>query len=250
MNPENLNITIPEGKDKVEVLVREVDKVVEQQLPVLEPDLVDITGNITAPFAFLEKRWNATDGQIDHCRTGIRVNRDNLYIELIANETDKRNKKHVKGIISLSRQFKAFGLNDKDDWSPEDLGNFIRINKTYFESQKEAMDYVSIFKSFKAKVSVSVERLQKDNGSMTDSYRQAVDSSLPEKFIINIPIFKGCAPERIVVEVVAHVNGRDVSLALISSDAAGIMEGVRDKLIDEQLAKIREFAPEIPIIEV
>jgi hypothetical protein len=48
----------------------------------------------------------------------------------------------------------------------------------------------------------------------------------------------------------AHVSGDNVSLELISADAAAIEEGVRDKLIDKEIEKIREFAPEIPIIEV
>lgn len=59
--------------------------------------------------------------------------------------------------------------------------------------------------------------------------------------------YKGAQQEEIEIEV---MNGRDVSLELISPDAASIVEEVRDKLIDEQLDKIREFAPEIPIIEV
>jgi len=39
-------------------------------------------------------------------------------------------------------------------------------------------------------------------------------------------------------------------LELISPDAEAIVEEVRDKLIDEQIEKIKELAPEIPIIEV
>lgn len=250
MNPENLNVSIPDGKDKVEVVIREVDSVVEDKLPAQEPLSVVIKGNISAPFSFLEKRWHAADGQIDHCRTHLLVDRDNLMMSLCVNETDQRNKKHITGVISLSRQYTAFGINSDKAWAPEALGNFFRVNRTYFESKEENMSLVSLLKSFKAKVSVAVERLQKDNGSTTDCYRQAVDSNLPEKFFINIPIFKGTEPERIEVNVIATVNGRDVYLELISADAAAIEEEVRDKLINAQLDKIREFAPEIPIIEI
>ena len=69
-------------------------------------------------------------------------------------------------------------------------------------------------------------------------------------FFVKIPIFKGADPERIEVEIIATVSGRDVALSLISADAETIIEEVRDKLIDEQLDKIKELAPEIPIIEV
>lgn len=249
MKAENLNINVPEGKDRVEVLIREVDKVVETTLPAQEPEQLAITGNITAIFNFLEKRWLAADNQIDHSRTHIKVNRDEMSMCLVANETDKRNQKVVRGQINLSRQYKGFGINTKE-WTPEELGNFFRINRTYFDSKEINMSLVTLLKSFKAKINVSVERLQKDNGSLTDNYRQAVDSNLPEKFFVNIPIFKGTAPEHIEIEVVASVNGRDIYLTLISPDAAAIEEDVRDKMIDAELDKIRTIAPEIPIIEI
>jgi hypothetical protein len=61
-------------------IIRETDKVVEDKLPVLEPLQLHIIGNITAPYAFLEKRWNAADGQINHSRTFVTVNREDMLI--------------------------------------------------------------------------------------------------------------------------------------------------------------------------
>ena len=111
MEPEKLNVIFPEGQQKAELVIREVDKVVEKELPALEPDNVAVNGNITAPFSFLEKRWLATDNQVDHCRTMLIVKRDDLKMHLIVNETDKRNRKDIFGTISLSRQYNAFGVN-------------------------------------------------------------------------------------------------------------------------------------------
>ena len=250
MNPENLNISFPEGQNKAEVVIREVNEVVEQQLPILEPEKVSISGNITAIFAFLEKRWNTANNQIDHERTHILVDRDGLKMSLRANETDKRNTMFVQGSIALSRQYVAFGINSGKAWTPEDLGQFFRVNRTYFEKIEENMALVSTLKNFKAKVHTTMEKSSNDNGSRTDNYRQAVDSNLPKEFIINIPIFKGTAPEKIKIETIAHVSGDNVSLELISADAAAIEEEVRDTLINKEIDKIRELAPEIPIIEV
>ena len=251
MKAENFNVVIPEGQNKVEVILRELDKQVEKELPVLEPLKLDVEGTITAPYVFLEKRWNAADGQINHERTMLVVSRDEKTIALFINEDDQRYQGKVAGKIELSRQYIAFGLNNEEkEWTPEELGNFFRINRTWFESKEENMRLVTLLKSFKAKVSVDVERMTKDNGSVSDCYRQAVDSNLPEQFFIQIPIFKGTQPEKIAVEVIASVSGRDVTLELISADAAAIEEEVRDKLIDNELEKIRELAPEIPIIEM
>lgn len=249
MDPEKLNINFADGEGVKELIIREVDTVVEDKLPVLEPDKVEISGNITAIFAFLEKRWNAEDSQVDHCRTHILVDRDNLQMTLVVNETDKRDRKTVVGTIQLSRQYTAFGVNKKL-WESTDLGNFFRINRSYFEKKETNMSLVTLLKRFTAKVNTEVEREEKDNGSVTDVYRKVVDSNLPEAFAVKIPIFKGTQPEVFSIEIIAHVEGKHAVLELISPDAEAIVEEVRDKLIDEQIEKIKELAPEIPIIEV
>lgn len=249
MDPEKLNIIFPEGKDKAELIIRQVNDEVKTTLPILEPDKVEISGNITAIFDFLEKRWNAEDKQIDHCRTHILVDRDNMQMALVVNETDKRDKKEIIGAIKLSRQYIAFGVNKKL-WESTELGNFFRINRSYFEKKDTNMMLVNLLKRFTAKVNTEVEREEKDNGSVTDVYRKVVDSNLPEAFAVRIPIFKGSAAEVFTIEIIAHVEGKHAVLELISPDAEAIVEEVRDKMIDAEIAKIRELAPEIPIIEV
>ena len=187
---------------------------------------------------------------MEHNRTHLLVNRDNLNIKLVINETDKRNGMSITGQIELSRQFKSFGVNMDVQFAPEDLANFFRINRTYFKERNENMVLVSQLKSFRAKIETEVEREKKDNGSVTDVYKKVVNSNLPASFKVCIPIYKGAKPEEIEIEVIATVNGRDVALELISPDAASIVEDVRDRLIDEQIKNITEFAPEIPVLEI
>lgn len=252
METEKLNINFAQGEAVKELIIRETDHV-NEPLPILEPKKVSITGTITAPFAFLQKRWDAgvTDNmQINHVRTHIIVDRDNLKMTLVCNETDARNEMIIVGQIELSRQFNSFGVNMDVKFEPEQLANFFRINRSYFKERNENMNLVSQLKSFRAKIETEVEREKKDNGSVTDVYKKVVNSNLPGSFKVCIPIYKGAQPEEIEIEVIATVNGRDVSLELISPDAASIVEEVRDKLIDEELKKIEGFAPDIPIIEV
>jgi hypothetical protein len=62
-------------------------------------------------------------------------------------------------------------------------------------------------------------------------------------------ILKGTDAETLEVETFANVNGRDVAFILLSPAANQTMEDIRDKVIDEQLDKIRLLCPEIAIIE-
>ena len=246
MQNEKMQINLDKDCQKAEVVIREVDKV--NELPVLEPEKVNVSGTITSIFSFLEKRWEC-EGQINHEHTHIIVDRDNLSMTLVANETDARNKMVIVGKLQLSRQFMEFHINDGYAWELLVLSQFIKMNRAYFSNRDENMKLVSVFKNFKAKVNTDYERDRKENGSYTDNYSQIVDSNMPDRFSVVLPIFKGTKAQSIEVETYATINGHDVTVQLISPSAQQVVEETLDAIIDEQIAAIREIAPEIPFIE-
>ena len=123
------------------------------------------------------------------------------------------------------------------------------MNRAFFTSKESNMELVSTLKSFKAKINQNVEQSKEENGSKVDSFSQIVESNLPEAFKISIPLFSGHQPEEIEVEIYADIDGRDVSLSLISAGAAELLEEYRNKVIDDQLSIIQSIAPDIVIIE-
>lgn len=241
-----MQINLDKDCQKAEIVIREVGKV--NELPVLEPEKVNISGTITSILSFLEKRWGC-EGQIDHEHTHIIVDRDNLSMTLVANETDARNKMVVAGKLLLSRQFLAFHINDGFAWEPIALSQFIKMNRSYFADRDTNMKLVSVFKNFKAKVNTDYERDRKENGSFTDNYSQIVDSNMPDRFSVVLPIFKGTAAKTIEIETYATIDGHDVTVQLMSPSAQQVVDETLDAIIDEQMAAIKEIAPEIPFIE-
>lgn len=246
MQNEKMQINLGQGVAKAEVVIREVDKV--NELPVLEPEKVNITGTIGSILSFLEKRWGC-DGQINHEHTHIIMDRDNFSMTLVANETDARNKMIVSDKLQLSRQFAAFHINDGYAWEPIQLSQFIKMNRAYFSNRDENMKLVSVFKNFKAKVNTDYERDRKENGSYTDNYSQIVDSNMPNRFSVVLPVFKGTEAQSIEVETYATIDGHDVTVQLMSPGAQEVVDRTLDTIIDGQIAAIREVAPEIPFIE-
>lgn len=111
------------------------------------------------------------------------------------------------------------------------------------------MELVSLLKGFEAKIESNIERERKENGSVKDNYSKVVQSNLPDTFTVRLPIFKGTPAENLDVELYASVDGRDVTLSLVSPGACQLLEDMRDKVIDEQLAEIRQLCPGIVIIE-
>lgn len=245
---ENENIKVFMGdKEKAEVIIRRVATV--NELSVKPPVQTYIVGTLGAPYEFLLKRHDQPD-QINQKRCFILVDRNDMDITLITREDDPYLQGEVIGTLEVHPKFEEFGINSGKVWSPTELGMFIKMNRAYFKSKEENMRLVTELMNFKAKVDNTIEKSLKEKGDRTDNFSQVVNSNLPERFNLEIPIMKGYPAEDIEVETFAQINGREVAFLLISPGAQETMDLTRDGAIDEEMSKIRELTPDIVIIEV
>lgn len=245
MSENKINLVVPKDYNgsPIEVILREGQAAM--QLDPKEPLKVSISGTIDAPFRWLEKRVEL----IDQKKANIIVNRDKMAMSLSINGTDYYQSK-IPGVLQESKEMVEFGINTDKKWEPIKLSQFFKMHRAFFKDKSENMMLVSILKNFKAKVNQDIERSKEENGSKVDNYSQVVDSNLPKSFKLNVPLFKGFACEEIEVEIYADVDGRDVSLSLVSAGANEAIEEYKNKVIDEQLKHISLIAPDIVIIEV
>lgn len=245
MTESKLNVVVPKDYNgtPIEVVLREGDA--PEALNPKEPERVVINGTIDATFRWLEKRVEL----INQKATNIIVNRDKIGIALTIDETNYY-QTEINGILQASKEMQEFGINTEKKWEPIKLSQFFKMHRAFFKDKSENMLLVSTLKNFKAKVNQDIERSKEENGNRTDNYSQVVDSNLPKSFKLNIPLFKGFSCEEIEVEIYADVDGRDVSLSLVSAGANEAIEEYKNKVIDEQLDAIRKIAPDIVIIEV
>lgn len=245
MSENKINLVVPKdynGKP-IEVVLREGEAPVA--LDPKEPERVVINGTIDAPFRWLEKRVEL----INQKSTNLIVNRDKMGLALTIDETNYY-QTEINGILQASKEMMEFGINTDKKWEPIKLSKFIKMHRAFFTDKSQNMMLVSTLKNFKAKVNQDIERSKEENGSKVDNYSQVVDSNLPKSFKLNIPLFKGFDNEEIEVEIYADVDGRDVSLSLVSAGANEAIEECKNKVIDVQLDAIRQIAPDIVIIEV
>lgn len=245
MSENKINLVVPKdynGKP-IEVVLREGKAPVA--LDPKEPVRIAINGTIDALYRWIEKRVEL----IDQKKANIIVNRDRMAMSLSINETDYYQTK-ISGVLQESKEMVEFGINTDKKWEPIKLSQFFKMHRAFFKDKSENMMLVSTLKNFKAKVNQDIERSKEENGSKVDNYSQVVDSNLPKSFKLNIPLFKGFSCEEIEVEIYADVDGRDVSLSLVSAGANEAIEEYKNKVIDEQLKHIRLIAPDIVIIEI
>lgn len=245
MSENKLNVIVPKDYNgaPIEVVLREGEAPVA--LDPKEPERVVINGTIDAPFRWLEKRVEL----INQKSTNLIVNRDKMGLALTIDETNYY-QTEINGILQASKGMMEFGINTDKKWEPIKLSKFIKMHRAFFTDKSQNMMLVSTLKNFKAKVNQDIERSKEENGSKVDNYSQVVDSNLPKSFKLNIPLFKGFDNEEIEVEIYADVDGRDVSLSLVSAGANEAIEECKNKVIDVQLDAIRQIAPDIVIIEV
>ena len=238
-----MNVVVPKDYDgrPIELIVRQ--GVAAEQLPNHEPLIVEINGTIDTPLRWLQKKT------VNQHASHITVCRDTMSISLIENETSYY-ANSIEGRLETSKEMKEFGINAEKSWDPLKLAQFFKMHRAFFKDKSENMSLVSTLKNFKAKVNQDIERSKEDNGSKTDNFSQVVDSNLPKSFKLNIPLFKGFGPEEIEVEIYADVDGRNVSLSLVSAGANETIEECKNSVIDEQIRLISETAPDIVIVEV
>lgn len=240
---QKINVTFGENEQVKELVIRNVDSV--NELPVMKPIQFERIGCMGSIVEFLSKRNRLLNSEKCH----INVKREARAIELVFNEDDHYTKGYVGDVLEIHPKFKEFGINTGKNWTPNELGQYFKMNRFYFADRSENMALVTTLKNFMAKVNVAIDKQKDDNGSFADNYNGVVTSNLPANFKINIPIFKGQPKEVFEVEFMASVSGREVHLQMYSPGAVNAMDEITDSIIDEQLEKIRAINDLIPIIE-
>lgn len=246
MQTEKFNINLAPGMERVEVIMRE--GTAPELLKETPPVQIKLNGTIGSVTEFLTKRINT--GQFEQKDCHILVDREDVSITLIINETDAYKRSCIRGVLDYNPKFIEFGINTNHKWTPTELGIFFKMNRAYFPDRESNMDLVTTLMNFTATVNSNIERSVSENGNRTDNYAQVVNSNLPQAFNLYMPIFKGMPAEIFEVETFASLNGREVTFLLISPGAQSALEELRNKVIDEEVKKIREVAPDIVIIEV
>lgn len=237
-------LNLPEGVTELTMREGAAMKLLDPKPPVK----IDLAGVIDAPVEFLSKRVSEAD-QINPKRCHVLVDREKVSITLITAENDEYETGRVTGRLSQHPKFAEFGINAGKGWEPTELGQFFKMNRSFFPDKTANMKLVTELKNFEANVATKIERQKSEKGDFKDNYSGVVMSNLPEAFTVQLPIFKGMPAETIEVEFYASVNGREVTLQLISPGACQLLEDLRDRVIDEQIEQIRGLSPEIAIIE-
>lgn len=261
---KEINLHLPEGQKELIVRHGEAEKLVPFR------ESITITGQLDVPRVHLTNpsKWltkvnfeHPGDGMLDE--TGLEklrkesdspLNFSHLRVERSARKItfceDAGNpwESNYHGRLEFDPRFSKFKINSGESYTTLDLANFIKMNRSHFETRDKAMQLVSELRNFKAKVDKDVENAADDRGNRRILLAQAVESNIPESFKITVPVFKGQDPMTLEIEIA--INPQDLSCSLISPEVNDYIEDTTDSLIDAELDKIRELFPNLRIFEV
>ena len=237
MKTENLNVVFSEGMQVAELVIRE-GKAAELK----EPVKVSISGTIDSPIRWLQKRIKT----IDQLKSHILICRESGTITLKIEENDFY-QTTIIGKLEVSPEFKKMGLNSGEYHTNFEMADLFKMNRILFENRDVSMKLVTELQRFKAKVEKDIEQSDNNRGDRKMLLQQTVDSNLPDKFKLKMPLFVG--EPKAVFEVEVYIRATDFCCTLISPDANDLMSEAVDICIGKQIEEIREIAPDIVIIE-
>lgn len=220
-------------------------------------ELVIRTGTATKPVDILKVD---IDGCIDSVRNYLTsrpdinqryahvvFNRDEMYIRLYENEM-LPNGVTVTGCLVFSEEFKAFGINSGKNWVAREFAQFIKMNRTCFESKDVANKLSALFMDIKFKIDKVIETSGNNRGNVKNLKEQTIrECNIPETITLNMPVFKGSKKSTFVCEI--YIDNNDLSISIVSPDAADIINSVCDEIIDTEISAIRDICSNLAIIE-
>jgi len=234
---EELARRIMAGEIPSDITIRE-----GEALPLQEPEKVRLKGQITAPALWLEKRVDT----IEQKQAFVLISREGFLITLRIDETNHYFTE-ISGKLELSDEMKKFAINTGEYIGAFDMADKIKAYRSYFTSQADAMKLVAELRNFKAKIDKEIEASDDKRGNARFLRSQIVESNLPKSFKLEIPIFKGQPKKTIEVEV--EINPDNLQCTLVSPEANDTVLQERDNIMNDEISKIKETAPDIVIIE-
>jgi len=225
---KEVNVTLAEGQQILEIRQGQAAEIHELN------DLT-ITGTLNSPAKFLLIRKE----QIDPTKSHVIVNEDAGTICLVANDREQVGGIIVTGELKLHPDFTRTGVNTDLSRTTFKLAKWIKMNRPLFDSNAEAARLVTELRNFKAKVEKDVEKNEDERANHSMKISQAVDSNIPEGFVLHVPLFVGSKKSTIKIEIV--IDPDDLTCSLLSPDAADLIKKEKESAIAAQVKNFNDY---------
>lgn len=218
-------------------------------LPLKEPKIVSVSGDINAVKEFLSKR----SGMLGHQTQAVWQDRAVIYTDLfnrkITVDLDPESPYGAKvtGELLLTRELQDFCINTTTQFNREKLVKLLRFSKRFFKSPEVHLNILTSYQTFKAKATTSHENASDTRGNETKNFDKKVDSNLPTKFVLSMRIFKGQPIEDFMVEICLELTDAGAHFWFESPELEELIALRTEQIFIDQL---KDFADDLVIVNV
>lgn len=216
-----------------------------QALPLLPPKKIEISGDIKTVSTFVSGRKGKSETNaglqfINPSRAFVAVDKKGRSITLQLDPQDV-NGTVVTAKLEPNPDLAQFHINDNQQFSQRELINLLKFSKLYFEDFGKHGDLLKAYTAFSAKTSTDLSNDSDSRGNKNFAFNKKVETGLPQTFVMNVPVFKGQAPKRFMVEICLDVTDAAASFWFESVELAELMEIEGETIIREELNNCTDY---------
>lgn len=219
-------------------------------LPLKEPQVINITGDIDTVINYVKKRCLLNDPapnvipnlqQFNPSTAIVTFDKKHLSISLDVNPQDYYGPK-VSGCMELSDELKVFGINENQVFNREALVKLLRFNKRFFTDYMVHDTVLKAFQSLTLTGNTEIKAQNDTRGNKEAAFKKNINSEkIPTSFYLTIPIYKGQPPVKFLVEVCLDSSESSVVFWFESVELKEIQDTTVDKVFNEQKEFFKNF---------
>lgn len=231
-NELNLNVK-GDQEGKITILHGDADPAQREALP------IQITGNITAVSAWIEQQPLKSTGTQSFVLVDVKEGEPTATIVFIEDGQSYFGTK-VTGILEMDPDLKKLGINNGNRYTLEKLNSFLKLNRYLFPDREAHARLLGQIARFDADIQQKVQEQQVDRGNKGRSFRQNVTADIEPIIVLEIPIFKGEAKVKFVLEIAFDVTDGDVVFWLESAELKALIEEKKAEILDREVNLVKQ----------
>jgi|SRR6186713_317165 len=206
-------------------------------LPLKEPVKRAITGDIKAVSAFAALRRSNNVHEFQTIVPGVSIvfaDKDKGTIKLLTVPGNHYGTE-VTGSLELSEQLKKFRINESKLMTQKEVVDILRFNRIYFKDKDRAEVVLKAYQAFTYSANATGKSESDTRGNKQNNFTKTVETSLPDDFVLQIPIFKGEAEKTFRVEICLDVTDGGAKFWFESVELHEIIELEKELIFEREL---------------
>lgn len=228
-----------EGEEPKELVIRH-----GSAQNVYDPEQIVLTGIITAPSEFYQKRKEQCIAKFTH----VIFDKESKKIVLVVDDFYKF-KSIITGKLTKHKFLNSLEINSTKSYGITELQKVLRYAKRFFADPEKHKSFIISLRNFTAKITQTTTQADDRQGNKSSSFESRVEDFVKTSesggglfFDLILPIFYGTDPMNIRINVEIEAINGSVALFLVCDDLDEIEDGIVTKIFETEKTIFSELA--------